>query len=444
MIIGLRHEDKNAWERRVPLTPDDVAGLISTGGITFRVQPSLPTPQRIFPDRAYAEAGAEVTDDLSGCDLVMGVKEMPVGIFRSCKAYMFFSHTIKCQPYNLPMLQKLLDLRCTLFDYELISDDRGRRLVFFGRHAGLAGMIDSLSALGRRLETEGIPAPFTRIKMAQEYGTLAAAREHIRTVGERIRTDGIDPRLVPLVVGFAGYGNVSGGAQEILDLLPVETILPDELLTLRERSELSAHHVYKVIFKEEHMVTPKEPGDRFVLQDYYDHPEKYAPAFDRYTPHLTVLMNTIYWTEKYPRLVTIDFVRQLFSGDAPAPLRVVGDISCDIGGSIEFTTKATEPDNPCYVFEPASGAVRDGYAGHGPVVMAVDNLPCELPLESSEHFSTSLRDFIAEFAAADLSATDGLRPLSEPLRKSVIAHRGALLPPFEYIKDCLRQLSTSS
>jgi hypothetical protein len=106
MIIGLRHEDKNAWERRVPLTPDDVAGLISTGGITFRVQPSLPTPQRIFPDRAYAEAGAEVTDDLSGCDLVMGVKEMPVDIFRSGKAYMFFSHTMKCQPYNLPMLQR--------------------------------------------------------------------------------------------------------------------------------------------------------------------------------------------------------------------------------------------------------------------------------------------------------------------------------------------------
>jgi len=434
MRIGIRREDKNEWERRAPLTPADVSWLHREQGLRFRVQPAA---GRIFPDADYAAAGAEIAEDLAPCDLVLAVKEIPARLLRPGGHYLFFSHTMKCQPYNMPMLAHLLELGATLFDYELIADERGRRLVFFGNFAGLAGMIDTLHGLGCRLSEEGIPNPFTAIRMAHAYPSLAAAKEEIAVIGARIARDGLDPRLQPLVIGFAGYGNVSRGAQEILDLLPVTALAPEELPALRGRDDLSPHTLYKVVFKEEHLVEPRAAGAAFDLQDYYDHPEHYAATFDRYLPHLNVLVNCIYWTEQYPRLITHEQAAALFAGGKQPHLRIIGDISCDIDGSIQMTRKVTAPDNPCYVYEPATGDVRDGYAGYGPVVMAVDNLPCELAAESSTFFSRALRDFVAEFAHVDLTAPDGLAALSAPLRGAIIAQRGELTPRFAYIKECL-------
>jgi alpha-aminoadipic semialdehyde synthase len=434
MIVGIRREDKNEWERRVPLTPDAVGELSREHGIRFQIQPS---PIRVFRDEEYAAAGAHLREDLAECDLILGVKEIPVEQLLAAKSYLFFSHTIKCQPYNMAMMRRLLDLRCTLFDYELIVDERGRRLVFFGNFAGLAGMIDTLHALGQRLAVEALPNPFTGIRMAHSYTSLTEAKRAIAQVGERIRAEGLDSRVAPLVFGFAGYGNVSTGAQEILDLLPVESVEPGALPTLRGRRDLSAHTVYKSVFREEHLVEAREPGAVFELQDYYDHPERYVSIFETYTPHLNVLVNCIYWTEQYPRLITKAHAAELFSRETQPNLRVIGDISCDIDGSIEINRKATDPANPCYVYEPASGAVRDGYAGHGPVIMAVDNLPCELPAESSRFFSEALRGFVAEFARADLTAPVERLALSKPLREAIIAATGVLQPRFAYIEECL-------
>lgn len=432
MVIGIRREDKNRWERRVPLTPADVAELRARHGIEFLVQPS---PIRAFPEAEYAAAGAEIREDLSACDLVMGVKEVPTAILLPEMRYFFFSHTIKCQSYNMPMLRRMLDLGCTLLDYELITDDQGRRLVFFGNFAGLAGMIVSLHALGRRLSLEGIPNPFARIRRTYEYAGLEEARREIASVGDTIRREGLDPRISPLVVGFAGYGHVSHGAQEILDLLPVQEVSPQELLRLRERPGISRHLVYKTVFREEHLVRPREAGARFELQDYYQHPEKYESAFEAYLPRLTVLVNGIYWTEKYPRLITREQAARLWAGPGPAPsLRVIGDISCDIEGSIELTLKATDPEAPCYVYDPRTGALREDLAGPGPVIMAVDNLPCELPVESSRFFSEALRGFVAEFAGADLSQPLAQLPLPGALQRALIAERGRLLPRFRYIE----------
>ncbi|MCK4304645.1 MAG: hypothetical protein KAY24_10450 [Candidatus Eisenbacteria sp.] len=438
-IIGIRREDKNRWERRAPLTPKDMEQLISEHGLRFHVQPSNTPPIRVFPDQAYKDAGAEIREDLYECDLILGVKEMPADFFREKKAFMFFSHTTKCQPFNMAMLKKLLDMGCTLFDYELITDEKGRRKVFFGRHAGLAGMIDTLAALGRRLDEEGIPSPFSGIRMAHEYSGLSQAQADILEAGEKLNALGLDPRITPLVVGFAGYGHVSSGAQEILNLMPTLSVTPDDIPALRDRRDLSSHHIYSVVFKEEDMVAPKDPADQFMLQDYYDHPEKYVSIFDRYTPHLNVLMNCIFWTEKYPRLITTDALRDLFGEGQQPYLRVVGDISCDIKGSIEFTLKATNQDVPCFVYEPSTGKPRDGFAGNGPVVMAVDNLPCELPLEATEYFSRTLREFIAEFAKIDLASPGALMELSDPLKKSLIAYQGCLMSPFKYIEECIQK-----
>ncbi|MCK4413487.1 MAG: hypothetical protein KAY32_08090 [Candidatus Eisenbacteria sp.] len=435
MLIGIRREDKNRWERRVSLTPDDLGRLIESG-LAFRVQPS---PIRIFPDEAYRRAGAELSEDLGACDLILGVKEIPPALLLPRKSYLFFSHVVKCQAYNMKMMKRLLELGCTLFDYELITDAQGRRLVFFGRHAGLAGMIDTLHALGARLASEGIDNPFTTIRMAHEYDDLAAAGEAIAQAGNSIRTSGLPQAITPLVVGFAGYGHVSQGAQEILAHLPVKTVSPAELSRLAESTAVSHHHVYQVVFKEEDLVAPKDASQAFVLQDYYDHPEKYRSIFADHLSHLSVLVNCIYWTERYPRLVTKEWVARHYGpGDQPR-LRVIGDISCDIEGSIEITLKVTDPADPCFVYDPVSGGIRNGVAGPGPVVMAVDNLPCELPRESSEHFSHALRELIGALRETDLAAPFETLALPEPLKRSAIAAHGQLRPEFGYIADCIEK-----
>jgi len=434
MIVGIRREDKNRWERRAPLTPDDVAGLIASTGLRFHVQPS---PLRIFADAEYARAGAEVREDLSGCDLILAVKEIPLPLLLPGKSYLYFAHVVKGQAYNMPMLRRLLDLGCTLFDYELIADERNRRLVFFGRYAGLAGMIDTLHALGRRLEIEGIASPFAEIRAAHEYADLEDAKGAIGRVGATVAQGGLDERLVPLVVGVTGYGHVSQGVQEILALLPLKTIEPGQLGRLGSGRDVSRHHLYKVVFEEEHMVAPRDGQARFELQDYYDHPEKYVSQFEGYLPHLSVLVNCIYWTERYPRLVTKDAVAALFAPGARPRLRVIGDISCDIDGSVEVTGKATDPDRPCFVYEAATGRLLDGYEGHGPVVMAVDNLPCEIARESSGHFSRSLRDLIAASAGADLEGSFENLRMPEPLKRAAIAWQGRLLPRFAQLEECL-------
>jgi alpha-aminoadipic semialdehyde synthase len=439
MVIGIRREDKNRWERRVPLTPEDAGRLIAERGFALHVQPS---PIRCFPDERYAAVGAQIREDLSGCDLVLGVKEVPIPLILPGKAYMYFAHVIKGQPYNMPMMRHLLASGCSLLDHELATDEQGRRLLFFGRFAGLAGMIDTLHALGQRLEHEGIPSPFERIRMAHEYVDLAAAEAAMAEVAATIRTTGLDARIAPLVVGFSGYGHVSSGAQEILDLLPTETITAAELPGLRARPHQSRQCVYKVVFREADMVEPRAPGQKFELQDYYQHPEFYTGVFDRYTPHLSVLVNGIFWTEKYPRLVSRDFIARLYAEQRVPHLRVVGDISCDIEGSIEFTMKATDPEHPVFVYEPATGEIRDGVAGRGPVVMAVDNLPCELPAEASRYFSQQMHGMLAGVTAPDLGAPADRVGLPEPLRRSIIAWQGKLLPRFEYISAFLNREGT--
>jgi saccharopine dehydrogenase (NAD+, L-lysine-forming) len=150
-IIGIRREDKNRWERRVPLVPADLGRLVREEGLEFVVQPSS---IRTYKDEHFTGVGCRVEEDLSPAKVVFAVKEIPLDLLEPETAYVFFSHVIKGQSYNMPLLQRLLDLRCTLIDYEKIADDRGRRLVFFGRQAGQAGMIETLYALDRRLRWE--------------------------------------------------------------------------------------------------------------------------------------------------------------------------------------------------------------------------------------------------------------------------------------------------
>lgn len=258
----------------------------------------------------------------------------------------------------MPLLSKLLDLSCTLIDYEKITDENGRRLVFFGNYAGLAGMIDTIWAFGKRLAWEGTINPFEEIKCACDYPDLPAAKEAIARVGDIIAKKGLPDAIAPLVVGITGYGNVSLGAQEILDILPVEEISPAELLKINKTRKLSNRIIYKVIFKEQDMVECRENDCSFDLQEYYDYPERYRGVFERYLPHLDILVNCIYWEPIYPRLFSKKTVKELYEKGEWC-LKVIGDITCDVEGAIECTIKATEPGNPVYVYDPVTGLHRN-------------------------------------------------------------------------------------
>lgn len=429
--IGIRHEDKYAMERRAPLTPKHVERLINTKKLDIVVQTS---PKRIFEDEEYIKAGAVVADDLKNCDVIFGVKEMPESFFETGKTYVFFSHVIKGQPYNMPMLRKMMEMKCNLIDYEKVIDEQGKRLIFFGRYAGLAGMINSLWSMGLRLKEYGYETPFLKITQARHYHSLAEARDAISVVGQEIAEKGLPRELRPFTVAFTGYGNVSQGAQEILGLLPVKEISPAKLLDLEKRGHLPNNLIYKIVFKEEDLVEPVEAGAEFDLHDYYTNPQHYRSTFGQYLPHLSMLINCVYWDSRYPRLITKEQLAGLFREGRPK-LTVVGDISCDVNGSVEFTEKATEIEDPIFVYEPFLQTISMGHQGEGMLVMAVDILPSELPRDSSYGFSDVLINFVKPIADCDFTEAYEELDLPRAVKRALILHNGELTPDYKYLEE---------
>ncbi|MCJ7802677.1 MAG: bifunctional lysine ketoglutarate reductase /saccharopine dehydrogenase family protein [Candidatus Marinimicrobia bacterium] len=433
MRIGIRREDKNEWEARVPLIPNDVKKLVNNGIEVF-LQPS---PIRIFSDQEYIDVGATISEDLSSCSVILAVKEIPINFIKNGKTYVFFSHTIKGQDYNMPLLQKMIDAKTQLIDYERIVNENGQRLIFFGRHAGLAGMIDSLWALGKRFDSEGVQNPFSKVQKTYEYRGLENAKRQIGIISDEIKSNGIPKAMRPLICGFSGYGNVSQGAQEIFDILPLKEISPQELLSNKILFDDPKHVLYKVVFKESDLVETRDLTNKFELQDYYDNPDKYKSKFERYIPKITMLMNCIYWDTPYPRLITLDYLKRAWSESENQKLKVIGDISCDIDGAIQCTVKSTEPGNPVYIYNPLDGSVIDGVEGEGPVIMAVDNLPCELAEEASKSFSKVLVDFIPQLVNANYNVALKSLKLPEELRRGMILYRGKLTPEYKYLEKYL-------
>jgi alpha-aminoadipic semialdehyde synthase len=301
----------------------------------------------------------------------------------------------------------------------------------------VAGAIDTLWALGQRLAWQGIPNPFTLLRQTHTYRDLDEARAALGQVRSAIEVEGLPPQVTPLIIGVAGYGNVSKGAQEMLALLPILNIEPEEISATATGADFSRRHIYKAVFKEWHMVEPVSAGASFELQDYYRHPERYRGVFERYVPHLSVLMNAIFWTERYPRLVTKAYLKELFGGEQAPRLMVIGDISCDIEGAVETTVKSTEPGEPVYVYNPVTGAVTDGYEGAGVVEMAVDILPSELPREASVYFSHVLKPFLPAIAQCDFGLPFEECSLPPEIKRAVIVYRGKLTPDYQYIQSFL-------
>ena len=429
-ILGIRREDKNIWEKRVPIIPDHVKLLKDKYDIITVIQPSK---IRIFCDKEYQDNNAKVDESLKDANVVFAVKEIPIDFFEKNKTYVFFAHVTKGQKYNMLMLKRMMELGCNLIDYEKITDEKNRRLVFFGRFAGLAGMVDTLWAYGQRMKYKKINTPLSEIKQSIYYKDLYEIKNQFIRIGKKIQKQGISYDISPMVVGFAGYGNVSKGAQEILDFLPIKEITPKELKNLY--NNYSNKIIYKVIFKEEDTVKPISSNKKFDLQEYYSNPELYQSFFHHYIPYLSILMNCIYWEKRYPRLLTKKIIKENYSKNMK--LQIVGDISVDINGAIEFTSKITSSGNPVYIYNPLFDNTTNNFNKEGIIVMAVDNLPCELPKESSIEFSNTLLDYIPYIVNTNFSTDFKSLDLPPEIKKAVILHHGKLTPNYEYISKFL-------
>lgn len=428
--IGIRHEDKYKLERRAPLTPKHVARLVRQKKLDIIIQSS---EKRIFSDEEYIQAGAKIAKDLKKCSVIFGVKEIPESFFEPGKTYVFFAHVVKGQPYNMAMLRRMMELKCNLIEYEKVVDEQGKRLIFFGRYAGMAGMINSLWALGLRLKEAGYSSKLMKLKQARHYHSLSEAREDISAIGQLIAENGIPHRLRPFVIGFTGYGNVSQGAQEIAGLLPLKEISPEKLLELHHRKKLPDNILYKVIFREEDLFEHID-GEKFDLHDYYANPQHYRSKFEKYIPFLSVLINCVYWDKRYPRLVTKQYLKKLFAKDQPR-LTVIGDISCDVEGSVECTLKPTEIDDPLFVYDPDTEQITMGHQGKGMLVMAVDILPAELPRDSSDGFADVLVNFVKPIADADFEEHFDDLDLPKAIKKALILHKGEFTPEYKYMEE---------
>ena len=394
-----------------------------------------PSPRRCFPDEAYAQAGAEVREDLSACAVVLGVKEIPVDRIDAGRTYVFFSHTIKGQAYNMPMLRHILEIGANLLDYERVTDDAGRRLIAFGLQAGQAGMIDSLSALGRRLAAEGIATPLADLEPAWRHGSLDEALRKVRRIGQRLADTGLARPPGPITIGVLGHGRVAHGAWDVLEALGTRRVAPGDLADAVRAADPNT--VLECRLARPDYLERREGGG-FDAEEYEQHPERYVSALPRLAGLLTVLVNGIYWEPRFPRLLTRDDFRTLYGGGARPRLRIVGDVTCDIRGALACTVRATTPAAPTYVYDPErDAALDDAVDGPGPLVMAVDNLPCELPREASESFGTALLPLLPDLVEAHRGGSLAPERLSPPWRRALIACGGRLTESYRYLEKFL-------
>ncbi|KAG7540562.1 Alanine dehydrogenase/pyridine nucleotide transhydrogenase N-terminal [Arabidopsis thaliana x Arabidopsis arenosa] len=437
-VVGILAETVNKWERRTPLTPSHCARLLHGGkdrtGISrIVVQPSA---KRIHHDALYEDVGCEISDDLSDCGLILGIKQPELEMILPERAYAFFSHTHKAQKENMPLLDKILSERVTLCDYELIVGDHGKRLLAFGKYAGRAGLVDFLHGLGQRYLSLGYSTPFLSLGSSYMYSSLAAAKAAVISVGEEIASQGLPLGICPLVFVFTGTGNVSLGAQEIFKLLPHTFVEPSKLpelfvkdkgISQNGKSTKRVYQVYGCIITSQDMVEHKDPSKSFDKADYYAHPEQYSPVFhEKISPYTSVLVNCMYWEKRFPRLLSIKQLQDLTTKGRP--LVGICDITCDIGGSIEFVNRATLIDSPFFRFNPSNNSYYDDMDGDGVLCMAVDILPTEFAKEASQHFGDILSGFVGSLA----SMTE-IADLPAHLKRACISYRGELTSLYEYI-----------
>ncbi|NXC40100.1 AASS protein, partial [Penelope pileata] len=448
-VLAIRREDVNAWERRAPLAPKHVKELTQMG-YKVLVQPSN---RRAIHEKDYVKAGGIIQEDISEASLIVGVKRPPEDKLIPKKNYAFFSHTIKAQEANMPLLDEILRQEIRLFDYEKMVDHKGMRVVAFGKWAGVAGMINILHGLGLRFLALGHHTPFMHIGMAHNYRNSSQAVQAVRDAGYEISL-GLMPKSVgPLTFVFTGTGNVSKGAQEMFNALPCEFVEPHEL---KEVSRSGANYyyifvsdlrkVYGTVLSRHHHLVRKCDG-MYDPVDYDKHPELYTSRFNTdIAPYTTCLINGIYWEQHTPRLLSRQDAQKLLMPvksaasapegcpELPHKLLAICDISADTGGSIEFMTECTTIDSPFCMYDADQHIIHDSVEGSGILMCSIDNLPAQLPIEATEYFGDMLFPYIEEMLLSEGSEPLENQNYSSVVRDAVIASNGSLTAKYEYIQ----------
>ncbi len=447
-VIAIRREDlSKKGEQRVAVTPQYVK-VITDMGHPVCVQPGMhPVThevKRAHRDALFTQAGAKVQEDISAADVIIGLKEIGLEYIYPDKVYCCFSHTHKGQLKNLKMLQTFCDNRSTLIDYELVTNALGERTVTaFTYFAGYAGMIDTLWTMGQRLHGMGLEHPFFAIQQAVRHPDLEDIKRLLAEIGEDIMEEGTPADQPPLICIFMGNGKTSKGAQEILDILPTKRIRPDAIAETFATG--SRRQIYVCVMEIVDMFRPMpsldmdltywadmDPEERREI--YYANPKHFESTLAAYLPYASIVMNCVVWSSKYPRTITKAIMQGAWSAHHK-PL-VIGDISCDPNGSVEFSMD-TWIDNPVFIYHPDSQTSTLGMTGEGVAVMAVTNLPCEFSKDSSEQFAQDLAHVIPSLVAADYQGSLADSGLDDELKRAVIMWKGEFTPTYTYMKEYL-------
>jgi saccharopine dehydrogenase (NAD+, L-lysine-forming) len=361
--IGIIREGKVPADFRVPLTPDQCERIQSEyPQVEIVVQPS---PIRSFSDNQYTEKGIIVHEDLSACDLIMGVKEVPVSALIPNKRFMFFSHTIKKQSYNKKLLQEILAKKIQLIDYEVLKNKVGKRLIGFGRYAGIVGCYNGFRAFGLKNN-------LYTLKKATECHDRKELEEELKKV--------ILPPNTKVVA--TGFGRVGFGAREILHLLPIMEVAPNEYLSKEFNQAVFTHLEVGDYYAH-------NEGNEFDKKEFYTNPTNFKSILPTYIDQSDMYVACHFWSNKSPNLLTKEDLQK-----ENLRLKVVADISCDIAGPIASTLRPSTIADPIYGYNPKTAEETD-YRQDGTItVMAVDNLPCELPKDASEDFGNDFIQFI--------------------------------------------------
>lgn len=396
--IGIAREGKIPPDFRVPLTPEQCRFIKEKYAeqVDILVQKS---PIRTFKDEEYSRQGIQLVDDLQNCDLIMGVKEFPIADLIPGKTYLFFSHTIKMQAYNRKLLQAIMEKHISLIDYEVIKDEKGKRLIGFGEYAGIVGCYNGFRTYGLKTGC---------------YNLVKAVETNDRKLVEK------ELEKVDLPKGFkmilTGFGRVGNGAMEIIDLLPIKQVTAEEFLSESFEEPVFAH-------LDTHQYYRRKSDGKFDKKEFYHDPSGYESNLWEYLESADMYIPCHFWSDRSPVLVTKEQLRTGLQR-----LKVIADISCDINKPIASTIRPSTIADPIYGYNRLTGE-EDNFMNEGVLaVMAVDNLPCELPKDASRDFG---REFTENVLPYLLSAEAS--PVIENAR--ITDHQGRLTSHFSYLTD---------
>ncbi len=394
--IGLIREGKTPPDKRVAFSPNQVEEILQRFPNLSVVCQNSAT--RCFKDEEYAELEIPVVDTLNDCDIIMGIKEIPIENLIANKTYLFFSHTIKKQPYNKKLLQEIIKKKIKLIDYEALRDVHGNRLVAFGRFAGIVGAYNGLWTYGLRYKK------FV-LRRAHECFDINDLKIELRNVS-----------LPPIKIILTGGGRVGKGSMETLDSAGIRKVSAHDFLTKQFNEP-----VYVQLSSSDYHV--RTEGGHFNRDEFHKYPERYSSKFSPFAKVGDVLLAGAYWNPKAPVLFSQE---EMQSPDFK--IRIIADITCDINGSIPSTKRASTIVDPLYDYDPKSDSDQPPFTHENYItVMAVDNLPCEVPRSASEEFGRDLIDRILPCLFID--------DPEKIIKRGMITSGGRLTSTFEYLSD---------